>query len=64
MIYADLYLKTQETLEGLKVGIIGLGQIGTMILNLILQIGIIEPENIHVSTRSPDKVTRYTETGV
>ena len=64
LIYADLYLKTQETLEGLKVGIIGLGQIGTMILNLILQIGIIEPENIHVSTRSPDKVTRYSDTGV
>lgn len=35
-----------------------------MILNLILQIGIIEPENIFVSTRSPDKAQRFQEQGI
>ncbi|CAG9324866.1 unnamed protein product [Blepharisma stoltei] len=62
--YISNYLKTQGTLQSLKVGIIGLGHIGTSILEEILHLQILSPEQVLVSTRTPDKHRKFIEQGL
>lgn len=63
-VYHDVYAVTQESVVGLKVGIIGLGQVGMSLLREALKLRYLEPENFMVSTRSPDKHHVFQTQGV
>ena len=63
-VYHDVYAVTQESVVGLKVGIIGLGQVGMSLLREALKFRYLEPENFMVSTRSPDKHHSFQSQGV
>lgn len=64
LVYTSNYLRTQRTLQSLKVGIIGLGQVGTSILEEILQLQILSNNQILVSTRTPEKHRKFIEQGL
>ena len=66
--YLDFVNKTNnfdETISVLKVGVIGAGVIGRLLLNSLISLcGWLLPTNIHVSSRRIEQLTKYEEIGV
>ncbi|KAL4469903.1 hypothetical protein ABPG72_006543 [Tetrahymena utriculariae] len=53
-----------EFLSDFKIGIIGCGVIGKSVLNaLVFLLGWVEPNNIHISTRRPENLSKYEDIG-
>jgi len=63
-VYHDVYAVTQESVVGLKVGIIGLGQVGMSLLREALKLRYLDTDNFMVSTRSPEKHHSFQAQGV
>ena len=62
--YITLYKQTKKDLKDLKIGIIGLGHMGSTILQEFIRLKPLPLENILVSTRCPERHQEYLETGV
>lgn len=63
-----LYIRHHEitvgTAEGIKIGIIGLGRVGSALLDSLLHIKTLDSASILVSTRVPDKQNKVIGSGV
>jgi NADP oxidoreductase coenzyme F420-dependent len=62
--YINLYKLFKKDYQDLKLGIIGLGHVGTTILQELIRLKPIPLENILISTRSPERHHEYTENGI
>lgn len=63
LAYIKLFKEFKSNSE-VKVGIIGLGHMGSTILQELISLHVIPLENILVSTRSPERHNEYIESGV
>mmetsp|Transcript_24168 Transcript_24168/g.42945 ORF Transcript_24168/g.42945 Transcript_24168/m.42945 type:complete len:244 (-) Transcript_24168:2-733(-) len=62
--YKDLYAKCQGSTQEFKVGIIGLGQIGKMLLLQLVNLDLVSPGQIVASTRNWEKHSSLNEEGI
>ena len=62
--YKILFQKFKKHSQDLKIGIIGLGHVGTTILQELLRLKILPVENILVSTRCPERHNEYLDSGI
>ena len=62
--YKSLYSLFKKNSEDLKIGIIGLGHIGSTILSELLKQRLLPNQNILVSTRCPERHQEYLDKGI
>lgn len=62
--YQKLYQESQGSLDCFKLGIIGLGQVGTCVLEEVLDLELVPSSQIMVSTRSPENYSQFLERGI
>jgi hypothetical protein len=63
-VYKKLYIMTQGSDRGFKVGIIGLGQIGKMLLMHLVELDIVKAGQVIASTRNWERHSRLNEEGI
>jgi hypothetical protein len=62
--YTSLYKSFKKPPNDIKIGIIGLGHVGTSILQELIRLKPVPLSNILVSTRCPERHSEYLESGV
>lgn len=64
LLYIRHFENTVGSAEGIKIGIIGLGRVGSALLDYMLKIKILDRSSFIVSTRVPDKPSKALNAGV
>ena len=64
ILYKSLYSLLKKNSEEFKIGIIGLGHIGSTILSELLKERLVPIQNILVSTRCPERHQEYLDKGI
>ncbi|XP_046860484.1 NADP-dependent oxidoreductase domain-containing protein 1-like isoform X2 [Xenia sp. Carnegie-2017] len=58
------YMVTRDGKNDLKIGIVGFGRLGKQLAVILLDLGVIKPSDLYISTRCPEGLEKFQNEGI